>query len=116
MGGLNRLPDCVVENDAKKLALPEDYGYPNKEDPKPPRGRAMTTFTRRQFLQTSAALGTVAIPTLARAAAVQQNNDPFGGFTVAIQSYSYRNFQPLEKALEQIQKLGIRHVELYRGH
>ena len=47
---------------------------------------------------------------------MRQDTDPFGGFTVAIQSYSFRNFQPLEKALEQIQMLGIRNVELYRQH
>lgn len=77
----------------------------------------MTNFNRRQFLQTTgAALGAAAIPTLTDAAAVRQDADPFGGFTVGIQSYSYRNFQPLEKALEQIQILGIRNVELYRQH
>ncbi len=76
----------------------------------------MSNQTRRQFLQAgAAALGAAAIPALTQAAAVQ-DNDPFGGFTVAIQSYSYRNFQPLEKALEQIQMLGIRNVELYRQH
>lgn len=77
----------------------------------------MGTFNRRQFMQASAAaMGAATIPSLGDAAAVRQDTDPWGGFTVAIQSYSYRNFQPLEKALEQIQKLGIRHVELYRGH
>lgn len=77
----------------------------------------MSSCSRRQFLQTSAALvGAAALPVAAHAAAVRQDQDPFGGFTVAIQSYSFRNFQPLEKALEQIQMLGIRNVELYRGH
>jgi sugar phosphate isomerase/epimerase len=76
----------------------------------------MTTLNRRQFLHASAAgLGAAAVPALADAAAVQEK-DPFGGFTVGIQSYSFRNFQPLEKALEQIQMLGVRNVELYRQH
>ena len=74
----------------------------------------MSTITRRRFLQASAAAA--AVPALGQAAAVRQDADPFGGFTVGIQSYSYRNFQPLEKALEQIQMLGIRNVELYRQH
>ena len=73
-------------------------------------------YSRRQFLHaTTATLAAASIPALAGAAAVQ-DADPFGGFTVGIQSYSYRNFQPLEKALEQIQMLGIRNVELYRDH
>jgi inosose dehydratase len=78
---------------------------------------AMMNLSRRQFLQASAvAVGAAAVPAIANAAAVRQDNDPFGGFTVAIQTYSFRNFQPLEKALEQIQMLGIRNAELYRGH
>jgi len=76
-----------------------------------------SSISRRQFVQAGAvALGAAAVPGLSQAAAVRQDNDPFGGFTVAIQSYSYRNFQPLEKALEQIQMIGVRNVELYRGH
>jgi sugar phosphate isomerase/epimerase len=77
----------------------------------------MSNLSRRRFLQTSAAaVGAVSIPAVANAAAVRQDTDPFGGFTLAIQSYSFRKFQPLEKALEQIQMLGIRNVELYRQH
>lgn len=76
----------------------------------------MTAFTRRQFLQTSAvAAGAAALPAIASAAAVRQEGDPYGGFTVGIQSYSYRMLT-FERALEQIQMLGLRHVELYRGH
>ncbi len=74
-------------------------------------------LSRRRFLQTSACAGAVAaLPALAGAAQVAQPaNDAFGGFTVGIQSYSYRNFSR-ERAFEQIQKLGLRFVELYRGH
>jgi inosose dehydratase len=76
----------------------------------------MAIVSRRRFLQsTAAALGTAAVPTLGESAAVQQNPDPLGGFTVGVQSYSYRQFT-FERALEQIQNLGLRYVELYRGH
>src|SRR5436190_765038 len=75
----------------------------------------MSNLSRRQFLQPSAALGLSAVASTAHAAVVRQENDPFGGFTVGIQSYSYRMLT-FERALEQIQMLGLRHVELYRGH
>ncbi|MBI2805096.1 MAG: TIM barrel protein [Planctomycetes bacterium] len=76
----------------------------------------MLNLTRRQFLHTTGiAVGAAALPTLAHGAAVRQNNDPLGGFTVGVQSYSYRRFN-LEKALGEIQKLGLRYVELYNGH
>ena len=74
-------------------------------------------LTRRGFLQTRAAatLGAATLPTLGETAALRQDNDPFGGFTVGVQSYSYRRFS-FERALEQIQMLGLRYVELYNGH
>ena len=74
-------------------------------------------FTRREFLQTStaAALGAAALPALGEAAQPREPADGFGGFTVGVQSYSYRQFT-LERALEQIQMLGLRSVEFYRGH
>jgi inosose dehydratase len=79
-------------------------------------GAVMSNLTRRRFLQATAAAATaVAVPAIANAAAVRQENDPYGGFTVGIQSYSYRMLT-FERALEQIQKLGLRHVELFRGH
>src|SRR5207302_10343742 len=60
-----------------------------------------------------------ALPTLTEAAAPREppakDKDPFGGFTVGIQSYTYRSFT-FERALEQMQKLGVRNAELYRGH
>ena len=75
----------------------------------------MSTVSRRRFLKASAAaVGAAAVPAFASAAAIQEK-DPFGGFTVGIQSYSYRQLT-FERALEQIQMLGLRHVELYRGH
>lgn len=74
----------------------------------------MTTPSRRQFLQAAAATGLSAA--LADAGQPRQPAaDPFGGFTVGIQSYSYRKFT-FERALEQIRDLGLRNVELYREH
>jgi inosose dehydratase len=71
-------------------------------------------LSRRAFLQTTAAaIGAAAVPAVAGAA--QPERDPFGGFIVGVQSYTYRQFS-LEKALGEIQGLGIRNVELYRGH
>jgi sugar phosphate isomerase/epimerase len=75
----------------------------------------MSILTRRTFLKTAAIAGAAAIPAIAAAAPVAQGRDPFGGFTVGIQSYTYRQFT-LEKALGEIQNLGIRNVELFRGH
>jgi len=76
----------------------------------------MSNLSRRTFLHGSAALaGAATLTTLAPAAEPRQERDPFGGFTVGIQSYTYRQFT-FERALEQIQMLGVRNVELYRGH
>jgi len=77
----------------------------------------MSNLSRRKFIGTTAALaGAATIPSLSAAAEPrQQQQDPFGGFTVGIQSYTYRQFT-FERALEQMQMLGIRNVELYRGH
>jgi sugar phosphate isomerase/epimerase len=71
---------------------------------------------RRRFLQAGAATaaGLAGLPTLADAAK-QPAQDPFGGFTVGVQSYSFRQFN-LEQCLVQTQKLGLHYIELYRGH
>jgi sugar phosphate isomerase/epimerase len=77
----------------------------------------MSNQTRRRFLQAAAA-GAVALPAVASAAEPRREpdkQDGFGGFTVAIQSYSFRKFT-FERALEQMQKLGVRNAELYREH
>jgi sugar phosphate isomerase/epimerase len=70
-------------------------------------------ITRRRFLRASAAAaGLAALPALLRAG---DKDDPFGGFTLGVQSYTYRNF-PFEQALKRIQELGLHYVELSRGH
>ncbi len=79
----------------------------------------MSKQTRRKFLQATAVAASAAtLPALIDAAEVRQQpakDDGFGGFTVGIQSYSFRKFT-FERALEQIQMLGVRNVELYREH
>src|SRR5437763_9425845 len=66
----------------------------------------MSTPARRKFL--AAAAGVVTLPALIEAAEPrrEQPKDTFGGFTIGIQSYSYRKFS-FERALEQIEKLGV---------
>jgi inosose dehydratase len=82
----------------------------------------MFNLTRRKFLQTTAVAGitTATLPALIEAGQPRQQpadkeKEALGGFTVGIQSYSYRMLT-FERALEQIQMLGLRYVELYRGH
>lgn len=69
------------------------------------------TFDRRSFLRTSAAaVAATALPRFASGA-----DDPFGGFTVGIQSYTFRKFD-LENALKKTQEAGLKYAEFYRGH
>ena len=69
-------------------------------------------FDRRSFLLGSAAaVGTAALGFHSRA----EEKDPFGGFTVGIQSYTFRKFN-LERALKATQELGLQYAEFYRGH
>src|SRR5262249_51225329 len=79
-------------------------------------------INRRRFLKAGAAVAATAsvagLPTLSEAADSRykkQDNDPFGGFTVGVQSYTFRQFK-LEQCLVQTQKLGLRHIEFYNGH
>lgn len=64
---------------------------------------------RRDFFLVSAA----ALGVASRLAAAPL--DPFGGFTVGIQSYSFRNFD-LEQALKRTQDLGLKFAEFYSKH
>jgi sugar phosphate isomerase/epimerase len=65
---------------------------------------------RRQFLSSSAAslLG-------AGFLGAQEKDSPFGSFIVGIQSYTFRQFT-LEQCLQRTKDLGLRWIELYRGH
>ncbi|HZT80024.1 MAG TPA: sugar phosphate isomerase/epimerase [Gemmataceae bacterium] len=73
---------------------------------------------RRRFLQTSAAaLGLAASGGLhpSLACAEDKKDDPFGGFTLGVQSYTFRNFD-LEPALKRTRDLGLHHVEFFQKH
>lgn len=45
----------------------------------------------------------------------EQKEDPFGGFEVGVQSYTFRNFD-LEPTLKRIKDCGLRYVEFYQKH
>jgi sugar phosphate isomerase/epimerase len=70
--------------------------------------------TRRDFLQSgaAAALSLAALPELF---ADDKKNDDFGGFTLGVQSYTFRNFD-LEPALKKTKELGLKHAEFYQKH
>jgi sugar phosphate isomerase/epimerase len=69
-------------------------------------------LSRRDVLRGGAgALAAAALPTFAFA----KDEDPFGGFTVACQSYTFRKFD-LEKAVAKIAECGIKNVEFYNQH
>jgi sugar phosphate isomerase/epimerase len=74
---------------------------------------ASDTVDRRTFLKAgAAALGASTLPNLLPAAG---KDDPFGGFKLGAQSYTFRKFN-LEQALTRMKKLGLHYVELYPGH
>jgi sugar phosphate isomerase/epimerase len=56
------------------------------------------------------------LPSWAQAARKdEKKRDPFGGFIVGVQSYSFRHFK-LEQALSRTRDLGLHFVEFYNGH
>jgi inosose dehydratase len=69
------------------------------------------SLSRRDFLR--GATATVAAATLP--AALTAKDDDFGGFTVAIQSYTFRKFN-LEKAVAKIASVGVKNAEFFRQH
>ena len=74
----------------------------------------MSPLSRRAFLGSSAA-ALAALPAAAEAGDPKPQ-DPFGGFTVGLQSYSLRHFKQLDQVLQRIRDLGLRYVEFYREH
>jgi sugar phosphate isomerase/epimerase len=73
-----------------------------------------TALTRRRFLQAGAAtLGLAGLPAMLHADDTKDN--PFGGFTLGVQSYSFRNFDR-EQALKRTQELGLHFIEFYQKH
>lgn len=72
------------------------------------------SLSRREFLAASAAAGLAATPRLT--AAPPPPLDEFGGYTVGIQSYTFRQFKPVERALKQMQDCGVGYAEFFRDH
>jgi sugar phosphate isomerase/epimerase len=67
---------------------------------------------RRRFLTAGAAasFGLLGLPRPSSAA-----DDPFGGFLLGAQTYTFRNFS-LEQALDRMKKLGLHQGEFYQKH
>ncbi|MBY0522914.1 MAG: sugar phosphate isomerase/epimerase [Gemmataceae bacterium] len=76
-----------------------------------PRRRRI--MNRREFLQAGAAVafGLGALPALA---ADDKKDDPFGGFALGVQSYTFRKFN-LEQALKRMKECGVSYGEFYNG-
>jgi inosose dehydratase len=72
-----------------------------------------TSWSRRNFLGVSLAAG--AALTTRRWARAAEPANPFGGFNVGLQSYTLRDFK-VDRALEEINKLGLHSVELFSTH
>ncbi len=73
--------------------------------------------SRRQFLRAggAAALGLAGLSAWLRAADEGAKADPFDGFVLGVQSYTFRNFD-LEGALKGIHDLGLHYVEFATNH
>jgi sugar phosphate isomerase/epimerase len=72
------------------------------------------TPDRRHFLRAgaAAALGLAGLPGPGGAG---EQKDPFGGFKLGAQSYTFRRFNT-EQTLKRMQDLGLRYVEFYSAH
>jgi sugar phosphate isomerase/epimerase len=70
-------------------------------------------WSRRKFLGT--AVGAAAVVGSRRFLRGADASNGFGGFQMGMQSYTLRDF-PIDRALEEIQKLGLHNVELFNGH
>jgi inosose dehydratase len=72
----------------------------------------LTSLSRRDALR----LGAVAsLSALVPSLSWSKEEDPFGGFTLGIQTYTFRQFK-LEPALKKIHDLGIKYGEFYSAH
>src|SRR4051812_35111202 len=70
---------------------------------------------RRRFLQAGAlaGLGMTGLPAWANAETKKDDN--LGGFTLGIQSYTFREFDR-EPCLKRTQDLGLHYIEFYEKH
>ena len=68
---------------------------------------------RRRFVQLSAA-SALGLAVGSRLVAADKN-DPYGGFTVGAQSYTFRHFN-LEETLKRLKELHLHYVEFYQKH
>jgi sugar phosphate isomerase/epimerase len=77
----------------------------------------MQSLDRRTFLASSAssALALTTLPAFSAEEKKKKTEDPFGGFKVGAQSYTFRNFK-LEQALQRMKKLGLKYGEFYQAH
>jgi inosose dehydratase len=74
-----------------------------------------TDLSRRQFFQIGAA-ATVSLAGLSAWTRAEKNNeDAFGGFTLGVQSYCFRNFDT-EPALKRTHDLGLHYIEFSQKH
>ena len=74
---------------------------------------APACIDRRGFLRLGgAALGAAAVPGLF---AEEKKDDPFGGFKLGVQSYTFREFD-LEQCLKRMKDMGLHYIELYQKH
>lgn len=72
----------------------------------------MHRIDRRRFLASaSAAVAFAAGPSLF----AEEKSDPYGGFKLGAQSYTFRNFD-LEPALKRMKELGLKYGEFYQKH
>src|SRR5262245_20524701 len=72
----------------------------------------MYPLDRRAFL--AAGASALALPAVS-AFADEKPADPFGGFKLGAQSYTFRQFS-LEQALSRMKKLGLKYGEFYPKH
>ncbi len=75
--------------------------------------RDFSAIDRRRFLQTTTAMGLAALS--ARLGAAEKSDDPFAGFRVGAQSYTFRKFTT-EQTLARLRDLGLHYVEFFQQH
>ncbi len=76
-------------------------------------------YSRREFVRAAGAaglaLGATGVADPIRALALDKTTDPYGGFRMGVQSYSFRGFS-FPDALTNTKKLGLKYIELFPGH